>query len=208
MPNPEFKQDLTADEAVDVLADRSHMHPDVRKYFGETLVNELLDILEDNEIFELDAMLLQGDLTIQEMEEYLMLLPTYHQLQRNLNDWGDKLIKHVTRRLEGTLRESVDKHGRLKNTHGLARMQKSIFDMIESFDNVGFATKRNALLFHLKNHLAQALLMDIWYKVVSEPRLKKYKPVSFNSSSDSGFSRSRSLSASSRKRSNVCWCVA
>lgn len=45
MTNIEIKTNLTAEEAVEVLADRSRIHPDVRKYFGEELTDELLNIL-------------------------------------------------------------------------------------------------------------------------------------------------------------------
>lgn len=173
----EIQKKLTADEAVDVLADRSRIHSKVQAYFGKELVDELLDIVENDEIFELDAMLLQGDLTVDEMAEYLMVLPSYHALNRRLDTWADKLLRHITRNLALTLRESTDKRGRISNKRGLVRMQESVFDMVESFSNIGYATKRNSLLSHLKNYLSQALIFDIWYRVAAEPKLQQYKKI-------------------------------
>jgi hypothetical protein len=182
---------FTADETVDILADRSRIHPDAKAYFGNELVAELLDILENDEIFELDSMYLQGDLTVAEMEEYLMVLPSFHALNRRLTALGDKLVAHVTRRLEGTLSESVDKRGNFNNKRGLVRMQKSVFDIVESFSNIGYATKRNSLVHYLKNYLGQALMMDIWYRVVMDQRLYRYKEMlaAFIRSVDENFMR-------------------
>lgn len=169
------KQPLTAEEALDALSDRSHLHPNTEKVFGPELTKELLDILEDPEIFELDAMLLQGDLTIQEMEEYLMLLPTFHELNKRLKDWADKIIIHVTRRLEGILRESIDRKGRFNNKQGLVKMQKNFFEMFLRFLNFGHQTERNALIISNQVYLHQAMMMHIWYQVSLRPELQKYQ---------------------------------
>jgi len=176
MQTPDLQQKkLTADEAVDFLTDRSRIHPDARIYFGDELVNELLNMLENDEIFELDAMLLQGDLTVSEMEEYLMMLPSYHEVQRGLHTWCDKLIKHITRRLGATLAETTDKHNRFNNNRGVLRMLRSVFNIINSFSNMNYGTKRNSLVHHTINYTNQALLMDIWYRVAFEPELQKYR---------------------------------
>lgn len=117
-------------------------------------------------------MFLQGHLGLDEIEEYLTLLPEYHALNRQLFDWADQLIKRVTRRLEPMLAESVDKHGRLTNNRGIIKMQKAVFDMIESFANFGYGTKRNSIVTHIENYVGQALITDIWYRVMADQRLQ------------------------------------
>jgi len=168
---------MTADEALDVLTDRSKLHKNMRTFFGAQLTDELIDILENEEIFELDAMLLQGDLTVAEMDEYLMVLPSYHSLQKRINEWADKLIKKMTGRLEATLRESVDKRGKILNTRGLIRMHKDMYDIIESCSNENCGTKRNALVHHLENYLGQALAVEIWYRITTSSYMAGYRPL-------------------------------
>ncbi len=175
--NESPKQQLTADEALDVLSDRSHLHPNTEKFFGPELTKELLDILEDPEIFELDAMLLQGDLTIAEMEEYLMLLPTFHDLNKRLRDWADKLIARITKNLPRILSESIDRKGRYTDKQGLVKTQKNLFEMVYRFCNFGQRTERNALVLSLRHYLQQELTMEIWFQVTHNPALNKYRPL-------------------------------
>ncbi len=174
--NPQMPaKKLTANQALEVLLDRTHINGTAKSFFGAKLYDEFLEILEDDEIFELDAMLLQGDISIEEMEEYLMILPSHHKLFSRLIAWADNLVMHITRNLDTTLRDSVNRQGRIKNGRGIVRMVESVINMVESFAISGHSAKRNTLVQQVRDYLGAALIMDIWYKVKTNPELNKYE---------------------------------
>ncbi len=134
-----------------------------RRLFGAANVAALSEALTDPDLQTIDTLVMSGQLTDEEAEEYQFLLPELHAVRREMYALADAFAVALQPKLPYYFDQTFTRHDEVNRNGGLARLIGSTFDLATALARLEVHSERNAMVYDFLTRL-QGNIMHSFFR--------------------------------------------